>query len=65
MLSGVHTAEVDHFVGRTGELAVLDAEMQAVRGGRPRVVLVEGEAGIGKSSPISRFISGPFIVFAA
>ncbi len=57
-LSGVHTAEVDHFVGRTGELAVLDAEMQAVRDGRPRVVLVEGEAGIGKSSLISRFISG-------
>jgi ATP/maltotriose-dependent transcriptional regulator MalT len=57
-LSGVHTAEVDHFVGRTGELAVLDAEMRAVRGGRPRVVLVEGEAGIGKSSLISRFISG-------
>jgi predicted ATPase len=48
---------VDHFVGRTGELAVLDAEMQAVRGGRPRVVLVEGEAGIGKSSLISRFVS--------
>ena len=48
---------MDHFVGRTGELAVLDAEMQAVRGGRPRVVLVEGEAGIGKSSLISRFVS--------
>jgi DNA-binding CsgD family transcriptional regulator/tetratricopeptide (TPR) repeat protein len=57
-LSGAHTAEVDHFVGRTGELALLDAEMQAVRGGRPRVVLVEGEAGIGKSSLISRFVSG-------
>jgi hypothetical protein len=24
---GVHTAEVDHFVGRAGELAILDAEM--------------------------------------
>jgi DNA-binding CsgD family transcriptional regulator/tetratricopeptide (TPR) repeat protein len=56
-LRGVHTAEVDHFVGRTSELALLDAEMQAVRGGRPRVVLVEGEAGIGKSSLISRFVS--------
>ena len=48
---------MDHFVGRTGELAVLDAQMRAVRDGRPRVVLVEGEAGIGKSSLISRFIS--------
>ena len=48
---------MDHFVGRTGELAVLDAEMQAVRGGWPRVVLLEGEAGIGKSTLISRFVS--------
>jgi predicted ATPase len=38
---------VDHFVGRAGELAVLDAELQAARDGRPRVVVVEGEAGIG------------------
>jgi DNA-binding CsgD family transcriptional regulator/tetratricopeptide (TPR) repeat protein len=48
---------MDHFVGRAGELAILDAEMQAVRAGQPRVVLVEGEAGIGKSSLLSRFIS--------
>jgi hypothetical protein len=32
--------------------------MQAARAGRPRVVLVEGEAGIGKSSLLSRFVSG-------
>jgi DNA-binding CsgD family transcriptional regulator len=48
---------VDHFVGRAGELAILDAEMQAVRAGQPRVVLIEGEAGIGKSSLLSRFVS--------
>ena len=54
---GVHTDEVDHFVGRAGELAILDAEMQAVRAGQPRVVLIEGEAGIGKSSLLSRFVS--------
>lgn len=54
---GVHTAEVDHFVGRAGELAILDAELQAVRAGRPRVVVVEGGAGIGKSSLLSRFVS--------
>jgi len=54
---GVHTARVDHFVGRAGELAFLDAELRAVRAGRPRVILVEGEAGIGKSSLLSRFVS--------
>jgi ATP/maltotriose-dependent transcriptional regulator MalT len=48
---------VDHFVGRVSELSVLDAEMRAVLAGRPRVVLVEGEAGIGKSSLLSRFVS--------
>ena len=49
---------MDHFVGRAGELAILDAELRAVRAGQPRVVLVEGEAGIGKSSLLSRFVSG-------
>lgn len=31
--------------------------MQAVQAGRPRVVLVEGAAGMGKSSLLSRFVS--------
>ena len=44
--------EVDNFVGRAGELAILDAEMQTAKAGRPRFVLVEGEAGIGKSSQV-------------
>jgi hypothetical protein len=57
-LARVQTAEVQQFVGRVGELAVLDAQMRAVRDGLPRVVLVEGEAGIGKSTLLSRFISG-------
>ncbi len=35
---------------------MLDAEMQAVRAGHPRFVMVEGEAGIGKSSLLSRFV---------
>jgi DNA-binding CsgD family transcriptional regulator len=48
---------VDHFVGRAGELAVLGTELQAVRAGRSRVVLVEGEAGVGKSSLLSRLVS--------
>jgi ATP/maltotriose-dependent transcriptional regulator MalT len=54
----VQTAEVSPFIGRTGELALLGAEMQAARAGWPRVVLVEGEAGIGKSSLLSHFVSG-------
>jgi DNA-binding CsgD family transcriptional regulator/tetratricopeptide (TPR) repeat protein len=52
---GAHTAEVDNFVGRAGELAILNAEIQAVRAGHPRFILVEGEAGIGKSSLLSHF----------
>jgi hypothetical protein len=44
--SGWQTPGVDHFVGRKNELAILDAEMKAVRGGQPRVVLVEAEAGV-------------------
>ena len=48
---------VHQFVGRARELAFLNAEMQEARRGRPRIVLVEGDAGIGKSSLLSRFIS--------
>jgi DNA-binding SARP family transcriptional activator/DNA-binding CsgD family transcriptional regulator len=43
------------FVGRTGELAVLEAAAAAARRGEPQVVLVEGEAGAGKSSLLARF----------
>jgi len=46
------------FVGRAGELAVLEAAAAAVRGGQPKVVLVEGEAGVGKSSLLTRFAAG-------
>jgi DNA-binding CsgD family transcriptional regulator len=49
---------VEQFVGRERELAILDGEMQEARSGRPRIVLVEGDAGIGKSSLLSRFVSG-------
>jgi len=37
------------FVGRTGELAVLTADLDAAVGGRGGVVLVAGEPGIGKT----------------
>ena len=43
------------FVGRADELAVLEAAAAAARRGQPQVVLVEGEAGVGKSSLLARF----------
>ena len=46
------------FVGRANELAVLEAAATEVRCGNPKVVLVEGEVGIGKSSLLARFAAG-------
>ncbi|HYM84635.1 MAG TPA: AAA family ATPase, partial [Candidatus Dormibacteraeota bacterium] len=37
------------FVGRAGELARLDAALAEASAGRPRVVLIAGEAGVGKT----------------
>jgi len=44
------------FVGRQGELAMLDERLAAAASGHPQVVYVEGEAGAGKSSLLSRFV---------
>lgn len=44
------------FVGRGPELDALDAALAAARAGEPQVVLVQGEAGIGKSSLILEFL---------
>jgi hypothetical protein len=41
-------------VGRAGELALLQAAAAAARRGQPKVVFIEGEAGIGKSSLLRR-----------
>jgi DNA-binding CsgD family transcriptional regulator/tetratricopeptide (TPR) repeat protein len=46
------------FVGRTQELGALAAATAAARSGEPRVVLIQGEAGIGKSSLIQEFLGG-------
>lgn len=44
------------FVGRAAELAVLAGALDAARDGRPSVVLVEGEPGIGKTTLLRRFV---------
>jgi DNA-binding CsgD family transcriptional regulator len=45
------------FVGRRAELGLLQALMEEVHAGHPRVVLVEGPPGIGKSALIRRFLA--------
>ena len=44
------------FVGRLSELSMLTAALAAARAGEPQVVLIQGEAGIGKSSLIFEFL---------
>src|SRR5215471_18395 len=44
------------FVGRLAELEELAAALAAARAGQAQVVLIQGEAGIGKSSLISEFL---------
>src|SRR5688572_9370470 len=41
------------FVGRAAELAALEAALAATAEGRPQVVLVGGEAGVGKTRLIA------------
>jgi DNA-binding CsgD family transcriptional regulator len=45
------------FVGRHSEIALLRAELATVRAGQPRLVLVDGPAGIGKSAVLDHFLS--------
>lgn len=45
------------FVGRSSELVLLRSELEAARAGAPRVVLVEGAAGIGKTAIIDHLLA--------
>jgi DNA-binding CsgD family transcriptional regulator len=61
--SGLNSAEpsarpAEVFVGRQQELAALAAALDDVSAGEPRFMLIQGEAGIGKSSLITRFLAG-------
>ena len=44
------------FVGRTRELAMLDASLSTVRGGRALAVCVNGPSGIGKTALVQQFL---------
>jgi DNA-binding CsgD family transcriptional regulator/tetratricopeptide (TPR) repeat protein len=46
------------FVGRQGELGALEEALEDARSGQPRVVLIEGPAGIGKTALVERFLAG-------
>lgn len=50
----------DVFVGRSSELEVLRSALKRSRSGETQVVLVRGEAGVGKSTLAARFVSEAF-----
>ena len=47
----------DPFVGRSAEVAALRAELAATRTGTPRIVVVQGDAGIGKTVLLEQFLA--------
>jgi hypothetical protein len=54
----VTAAGAEPFVGRDDALAALEQAWSGVRRGSPRLVLVTGDAGIGKSTLVARFLDG-------
>ena len=55
---GILSATEEHFVGRREELGILQNALENARAARPRVVLVHGSAGMGKSALLRRFLGG-------
>ncbi len=56
---GDFSAEMDRvFVNRTVELATLNNALNRAENGTAQVVLIQGEAGIGKTALVERFLSG-------
>jgi ATP/maltotriose-dependent transcriptional regulator MalT len=55
---GVEMHRPDVFIGRTDELALLSSAFADAVAARPQVVVIEAEAGMGKSSLIRTFVSG-------
>jgi DNA-binding CsgD family transcriptional regulator/tetratricopeptide (TPR) repeat protein len=57
-LAGItgETAGRGAFVGRRPELGALREAMDAARAGRSRIILIEGEPGIGKTAFVRRFL---------
>ena len=49
-------------IGRTAPLAVLERSLDEALDGRPPVVLVEGEAGIGKTRLVTELLRPPVVV---
>jgi ATP/maltotriose-dependent transcriptional regulator MalT len=45
------------FVGRSGELAALSAALESARNLEPRVVFIEAESGMGKTSLVRQFVA--------
>jgi ATP/maltotriose-dependent transcriptional regulator MalT len=66
-LDSTASTDMKGFVGREPELARLRAALDAAQAGHPRLVLMEGPAGIGKTTLIGRFLdmAGDVLVLRA
>src|SRR5690242_19424302 len=47
----------DPFVGRAAEMAALKDELASARAGAPRVLIVQGDPGIGKTVLLDQFLT--------